>query len=87
MTLPDEEAPARPLWLMTLTDLSLLLVGFFVFLQASQVDPKTLAITEVIHSPGIKNSFGVATTALKLGDAIWLGNFRGDRVLVHPLKK
>jgi flagellar motor protein MotB len=27
--------PARPLWLITLADLSLLLVGFFVFLQAT----------------------------------------------------
>jgi hypothetical protein len=28
--------PGRPLWLATLADLSLLLVGFFVFLQATQ---------------------------------------------------
>ena len=31
-----DEAPPRPLWLMTLADLALLLVGFFVFLQANQ---------------------------------------------------
>lgn len=43
MTYHDEDAPARPIWLMTLADLSLLLVGFFVFLQATQVDPKILA--------------------------------------------
>lgn len=30
-------AAGRPLWLTTLADLSLLLVGFFVFLQASQM--------------------------------------------------
>lgn len=30
----------RPLWLMTLADLSLLLVGFFVFLQATAHKPK-----------------------------------------------
>lgn len=36
--------PGRPLWLTTLADLSLLLVGFFVFLQASQmVDRQALA--------------------------------------------
>lgn len=29
-------APARPLWLVTLADLALLLVGFFVLLQATQ---------------------------------------------------
>ena len=32
--------PARPLWLITLADLSLLLVGFFVFLQATAHKPK-----------------------------------------------
>ncbi len=31
-----DEAPPRPIWLMTLADLALLLVGFFVFLQANQ---------------------------------------------------
>lgn len=31
-----ELAPSRPVWLMTLADLALLLVGFFVLLQASQ---------------------------------------------------
>lgn len=33
----------RPPWLTTLADLSLLLVGFFVFLQANQEDPALLA--------------------------------------------
>lgn len=39
----DAAAPARPVWLMTLADLALLLVGFFVFVQASQLDHGTLA--------------------------------------------
>jgi hypothetical protein len=43
MTALDDELPARPIWLTTLADLALLLVGFFVFLQASQVEPGTLA--------------------------------------------
>lgn len=43
MTVFDEDEPARAVWLVTLADLSLLLVGFFVFLQASQVDPARLA--------------------------------------------
>jgi len=39
-----DEAPARPVWLMTLADLALLLVGFFVFLQANQsLSPQALA--------------------------------------------
>ena len=39
-----DEAPPRPIWLMTLADLALLLVGFFVFLQANQsLGPRELA--------------------------------------------
>lgn len=51
------ETPAsRPIWLMTLADLGLLLVGFFVFIQASQhLDGKALA-------KGIRAGFGVPST-------------------------
>jgi flagellar motor protein MotB len=56
MTLDDDfpdGASGRPAWLMTLADLALLLVGFFVFLQASQhLDRKALA-------QGIRKGFGV----------------------------
>lgn len=50
----DEDAPSRPLWLMTLADLFMLLVGFFVFLQANQtLDARTLA-------EGLRAGFGIA---------------------------
>lgn len=39
----DTAEPGRPLWLVTLADLCLLLVGFFVFIQASQLDKQQLA--------------------------------------------
>ncbi|RYY27300.1 MAG: flagellar motor protein MotB [Sphingomonadales bacterium] len=39
----EDEAPAKPVWLTTLADLALLLVGFFVFLQANQMDGKAFA--------------------------------------------
>lgn len=49
---PDA-APARPGWLMTLADLALLLVGFFVLLQANQqLDRGALA-------RGLRAGFGV----------------------------
>jgi hypothetical protein len=49
------EAPGRPIWLMTLADLALLLVGFFVLIQATQsVDRHALA-------KGIRAGFGAAT--------------------------
>lgn len=43
MTFDADDTPGRPAWLITLADLSLLLVGFFVFLKASEADPKALA--------------------------------------------
>ncbi len=56
MTVFDEDEPARAPWLVTLADLSLLLVGFFVFLQANQVDPMKLAA-------GIRSGFGASESA------------------------
>lgn len=51
-----ELASGRPVWLMTLADLALLLVGFFVFLQASQhLDRQALA-------RGLREGFGVRET-------------------------
>jgi len=39
-----EAVPGRPVWLITLADLALLLVGFFVFVQAAQhLDGRTVA--------------------------------------------
>lgn len=53
----DDDLPeigqSRPVWLMTLADLALLLVGFFVFIQASQqLDQHALA-------KGMREGFGV----------------------------
>jgi hypothetical protein len=48
--------PARkPLWLMTLADLSLLLVGFFVFLQATAHKPER---AQAAITAGIREAFG-----------------------------
>lgn len=56
MTALDDDLPeigvVRPAWLMTLADLALLLVGFFVFVQASRhLDGQALA-------RGIREGFG-----------------------------
>jgi flagellar motor protein MotB len=56
MSWDEDEAPSRPLWLVTLADLSLLLVGFFVLLQSTQrLDPLALAA-------GIRSGFGAHET-------------------------
>lgn len=43
MTEWPDTPPARPLWLVTLADLALLLVGFFVLLQSNRIEPASLA--------------------------------------------
>lgn len=53
----DEIAPARSVWVITLADLALLLVGFFVLLQANrELDRETLLA-------GLRAGFGVEDTA------------------------
>lgn len=52
----EDDPPGRPIWLTTLADLSLLLVGFFVFLQAGQVDGRALAAS-------LRAGFGVTEPA------------------------
>lgn len=55
-----EITPVRPIWLITLADLALLLVGFFVFVQANQqLDRRALA-------KGLREGFGGASAPASL---------------------
>ncbi len=61
--------PGRPLWLTTLADLALLLVGFFVFLQATQrLDGPAIAA-------GIRAGFDAAPVAPMPVDFGMIGGF------------
>jgi len=33
-----------------------------------------------------KPGFGGGTVALEVGDALWVGSYRGDRIAIVPLK-
>ncbi len=65
---PDAR-PAKPLWLITLADLALLLVGFLVLVQATTLDKAALA-------SGIRAGFDVEAqaAAMPVGAAA-VGNF------------
>jgi sugar lactone lactonase YvrE len=56
--------------------------GFVVL----EVDPETLESREVIRSSG-DAKFGAGTTALKIGDEIWVGTYRGERIAIFPNEK
>lgn len=75
-----EARPAKALWLITLADLALLLVGFLVFVQATTLDKATLAA-------GLRAGFGVETEAAAMPVAAGaLGGFApGSAALVEPI--
>ena len=78
--LDEEDAAGRPPWLMTLADLFMLLVGFFVFLQANQtLDARTLAA-------GLRAGFGVAADVPPMPvDSSAIGGFApGSAELPEP---
>lgn len=49
----DDVAPARSVWLITLADLALLLIGFFVLLQAHREVDRTRLLA------GLRSGFGI----------------------------
>ena len=44
-----------------------------------RLDPVSLKVTPVLHVPGTP-SFSDATTALQVGNELWIGTYKGDRV-------
>ncbi len=51
-----------------------------------KLDPKTMAITPVAKQPGLKE-FDNATSTVQVGDTLWFGTFRGDRMAYMPVAK
>lgn len=51
-----------------------------------RIDPGTLKVTELINQPDT-NSFGSGTVAVPIGNELWVGSFRGDRIAVFPAPK
>lgn len=64
-----DDEPRRPIWLITLADLMLLLVGFFVFLQANP------ALSARAIADGMREGFGIAREAPMAVDANIVGGF------------
>jgi hypothetical protein len=50
-----------------------------------RINPKTMTVTPVMTQPG-RPEFSNGTVALQVGQTLWLGNFRGDRVAYAPVK-
>lgn len=53
--------------------------------HVARVDPETLAVQEVVNHPASAQFF-MATAALQVGDEIWTGSVRGDRIARFPIE-
>ena len=73
-----EDEPRRAIWLITLADVMLLLVGFFVFLQANTtLDAKQIA-------GAMREGFGLAADAPMAVDANAISGFAIGSAAVPP---
>ncbi|MEO8464768.1 MAG: hypothetical protein ABI640_05460 [Gammaproteobacteria bacterium] len=50
-----------------------------------KVDPKTLVVKDILTRPD-DVTFGGNTTAIEIGNSLWLGSYRGDRVAIVPAR-
>jgi len=50
-----------------------------------RVDPKTLAVRDVLTLPD-NAAFAGNTTAIEVGDQLWLGSYRGNRIAIVPAR-
>jgi hypothetical protein len=51
-----------------------------------RVDPETLKVTELINQPNTE-SFAAGTVAIRIGNDLCVGSFRGDRIAIFPVSK
>ncbi|HEU4620236.1 MAG TPA: hypothetical protein VFV10_19525 [Gammaproteobacteria bacterium] len=51
--------------------------------KAVKIDPKTLAVREVLSRPDTPE-FGAGTVVAEVGDDLWIGSYRGNRIAILP---
>lgn len=51
-----------------------------------KINPETLAVREVVRRPNT-DAFGAGTVAVEVGDQLWVGSFRGDRIAIFPMAR
>ena len=53
-------------------------------INVSTIDPETLEVRRIFEHPAMAG-FVAATAAIQLGDELWLGSYRGDRLAYLPM--
>ena len=54
--------------------------------NVARIDPQTLAFQRIFQHPSMEG-FVASTTAIQIGDELWLGSQRGDRIAYFPAPK
>ena len=52
--------------------------------KAVKVDPNTLAVREVVTEADAPE-FGAGTAVVEVGNTLWVGSFRGNRIVIVPV--
>jgi len=50
-----------------------------------KINPETLAVRELVRHPN-SDTFGAGTVAVEVGNEIWVGSFRGDRLAIFQAR-
>jgi sugar lactone lactonase YvrE len=51
--------------------------------NVAAIDPETLEFRRIFEHPAM-DGFVASTTAMRIGDEMWLGSYRGDRIAYFP---
>jgi sugar lactone lactonase YvrE len=51
-----------------------------------KINPNTMAVREILRHPSTP-AFGAGTVAVEVGNEMWVGSYRGDRLAIFPLPK
>jgi sugar lactone lactonase YvrE len=51
-----------------------------------KLDPATLKVTQLIHRANTP-AFGAGTTAIPIGQTLWVGSYKGERIAIFPVTK
>ena len=54
--------------------------------RVAAIDPETLEVERILVHPAM-DGFISSTTALRIGDELWLGSYRGDRLAYLPARE
>jgi hypothetical protein len=53
--------------------------------KAVKIDPDTLAVRDVVVK-GDTPEFNAGTALVEVGDTLWIGSFRGNRIVILPMQ-